>query len=229
MEQNNTDPKPQVQVAPSSASKSPNLGKFLNPKIIFIILGMVILGEVIWGAKTLFSPTSSDSNNAVDNIKNPANPDERSSSSNKKVSGGQIILESEKNTYKVAETVAVDVTLSTGGFKTDGTDVILKYDPAFLEPIRGDIFEKGDIYGDFPGIRSDSVKGLVYASGISTSEDGFEGDGIFGTFKFKPKKIGSTSIELLFTKDSTTDSNIIESKSAKDILNSSSSLEIIIQ
>lgn len=223
MEQNNTDPKPQVQVAPSSASKSPNLGKFLNPKIIFIILGIIILGEVIWGARTLLSPSSSeDSGSAFDIIKNTAIPDE-------KVSGGQIILDSEKKTYKISETVAVDVTLSTGGFQTDGTDVILKYDPQILEPIKNDIFEKGDIYGDFPGIRNDAARGLVYASGISTSEGGFEGDGIFGTFKFKPKKTGSTSIELLFTKDSTTDSNIIESKSAKDILNNPSKLDLTIE
>src|SRR3989344_26618 len=219
---NNTGPKPQVQVS-SPISKAPSLGKFLNPKIIFIVLGMIILGEGVWGARTLLSPASSeDSGSAFDITKNTANPD-------KKVSGGQIILETEKNTYKVADTIAVDITLSTGGFKTDGTDVILKYDPQVLEPIRNDIFEKGEIYGDYPGVRNDTAKGLVYASGISTSQEGFEGDGIFGTFKFKPKKIGSTSIELLFTKDSTTDSNIIESKSAKDILNNPSKLDITIE
>jgi hypothetical protein len=187
------------------------IGKVLNPKTIFIVLVVILVVEVVIGVKTLLSPVEKGQPTGPPDLVEPTN-----------LPG--IVLSANKDSFKVGEEIELQVNLTTGEYSTDGTDVVLGFDPQSLEPM-DKFFEKGSIYQDYPGVRKDLTKGTVFASGISVSS-GFKGSGVFGTFKFKAKKVGKSIVELKFTKGLTTDSNIIESKSAKDLLEQGAKVEI---
>lgn len=186
----------------------------LSPKVVFVILVIVLVVELVIGAKTLLSPVQSPQ----------ATPQPQVISSNK----ATLTLSTERTNYLVGDEVLVKVTLSTGSYQTDGTDVLIQFDPQVLEPA-DNFFEKGTLYQDYPGVRKDQLKGTVSASGITVSSGGFKGTGVFGTFKFRAKKVGKSLVELKFTTGSTTDSNIIESNSAKDLLEEGSKIEIKVE
>lgn len=185
----------------------------LSPRVVFVILGVLLVVELYLGAKTLLSPIGQPQTTPLPQ---------------KLTQKATLTLSTSKTNYLVGEQVSVSVTLDTSEHTTDGTDTILKYDPQILEPTT-DFFEKGSLYQDYPGVKKDQLKGEVLASGITVSSGGYKGKGIFGIFKFKAKKVGTTSIELKFSPSSTTDSNIIESKSAKDLLEEGSKVEIKVE
>lgn len=188
----------------------------LSPRVVFLILGTILILEVIIGVKTLLSP-----------VETSPPLSQPTTSPQKVTTGASINLSLDQQSYEAGAEVLVSVNVSTGDYLTDGTDVVLQFDPQVLEPTK-DFFMKGSIYQDYPGARKDLAKGIVSTSGIAVS-DPFKGSGVFGTFKFKAKKRGVSLIELKFSPSSTTDSNIIESKSAKDILEEGSKVEIKIE
>lgn len=185
----------------------------LSPRVVFVILGVLLVVELYLGAKTLLSP-----------IKKP----QTTPLPQKLTQKATLTLSTELTNYLVGQEVLVKVILSTGSYQTDGTDVLIQFDPQVLEPA-DNFFEKGTLYQDYPGVRKDQLKGTVSASGITVSSGGFKGTGVFGTFKFKAKKVGKSLVELKFTPSSTTDSNIIESNSAKDLLEEGSKVEVKVE
>lgn len=178
------------------------LSQVLRVRTIFIILGVVIVLEIIFSIRMLTSPISTKKVAKIAPI-----------------SGGQIILTTAQRNYALGETVPVTIRVSTGGHITDGTDVVLKYDPKILEAPKDNFFTKGTIYGDYPPINIDRAKGIVRLSGITIlSKSGFNGVGVLGILNFKASAPGKVNLSLESKKGSTTDSNIIEGKTAQDIL-----------
>lgn len=187
-----------------------NLVKNL-PKLIFAVLGVVIVFELIQGYKTLKSSNLS----FTPNLQNSA--------------GAKIELQSPKNQYSVGEKIPVTISVFTGGKPTDGTDVILFYDPNLIEATGSGLFTKGTIYSDFPIATSNPSKGQILISGItSLSQSGFNGAGIFGILNLTAKASGKTTVQVDFKPNTTTDSNIVESLSAKNILTSVKNLDLVI-
>lgn len=182
-------------------------------KIIFIILGVVILIEIIIGLKTLLSPVPTPKKPVV----------------NVSVSQGQILLSSPKQIFLVGEIVPVNIRVSTGGHPIQGVDLVVKYDPSKLTASSSG-FIKGEAYDDYPVANIDVDKGILRMSGIvSVGKPGFIGNGNFGTINFKAKSVGSSDISLIFSPGSTNDSNMIEVGSSKDVLGQVSDVKINIQ
>lgn len=172
----------------------------MSYKIIYVLLVLVIVVELGLGLKTLLTPLPQ-------------------AGQVQSVSDGQVILSSEKTGYKIDEEILVDIKLSTGGHTTVGTDLVLKFDPNFLEVSGDDFFESGKAYTDYPGVSVDNENSQIILSGIVLNDQaGFNGVSNFGTVMFKAKKTGRTRVSVEFTKGLTVDSNIIETVSAKDIL-----------
>lgn len=139
---------------------------------------------------------------------------------------GQIILLASKDQLRLGEGVRVTIKVSAGGHATQGTDVILKFDPEYLEIIPSSIY-KGGVYPEYPLASADNKNGLVKISGISSSKTKtFKGVGIFAFLDFKSKKAGNTKISVLFEKDKTNESNIIEAGTSVDILEKVNSLTL---
>lgn len=196
----------------TEALKKPSkLKRFFNFRLIFLVLGFIILGEVLWGVRVLtqnITQSSPTSDTSVEQIGPP-----------------MIILAAANKKYKIGDVVTVTIGITTGNNFTDGADVVLKFDQTVLESSPSN-FTKGNIYSDYPFVKIDNNKGLVQISGIAALDKGFLGTGVFGKLNFKVKSKGVGKIDVVFDPEKTTDSNITESKTAKNILENTSNLVI---
>jgi hypothetical protein len=180
------------------------------PKIIMAALVVGIVIELFVGIRTLTRPTvkRADATNTI--------------------GVGKIVLDSARTNYAVGDSVPVVVRIVTSGRATDSTDLILKYDPNILEATSSSI-ANGTIYKDYVISEVDSAAGTVSVSAITPpNTEGFVGTGEFSTINFKAKKEGTTAVTVDFSKGSTTDSNIVETGVAIDILDEVYNLNLAI-
>lgn len=116
---------------------------------------------------------------------------------------------------------SVDVNLDTGGANTDGTDVILKFDRTRLTAVS---VTPGTIYPDYPSNSPDNSTGTINISGLASISQPFNGSGKFATINFTANPgatTGLTQVTFDFDpndKEKTTDSNVVESGTVRDIL-----------
>ncbi|EKD90563.1 MAG: hypothetical protein ACD_30C00112G0004 [uncultured bacterium] len=121
--------------------------------------------------------------------------------------------------------LGVNIELDTQGGQTDGTDVILIFDPTKLSVKTSDI-TNGKIYQDYPGNSVDAQSGKLSISGISSVSEPFTGKGTFATVQFhvlENAPTGATLIRFDFDpndKTKTTDTNVVERGTIADLLSS---------
>lgn len=140
-----------------------------------------------------------------------------------------ITLTSTSNNLKLGESVKVNINVSSEKM-VDGVDVIVFYDPNLLMVEENTAAKKpvtpGSMFTDYPVNEVDQVKGRIGFSGIGSETKGIVAKGVMGTVNFKAKAAGKAVITVDFKKKSTVDSNIIETKTSKDIIDGVSGLEI---
>lgn len=185
----------------------------MTRKKIIILVGVVIVIELIGAyfymnrntppAKTTKSPTVS--------LAKPSSTEPIVT----------IDLQSSKSSIKVGEKVEITAVI-TSPLPTDGTDLVVIYNPKLLK-IVPDAKTKaplktGTLYDDYPSNIVDEKNGRISVSGISLNDKSTPTIGEFGTLTFKALASGPTVVVLEFVPDKTTDSNVIESKTARDIL-----------
>lgn len=205
---------------PSNNGTPNRLSSLFQSKALLIILVLVIALLSV-GGYLLYNQArgNSTSPTTVDATTQPVAP----------LSGGKIILVSDNTSYKVGEEFLVNIRVDTGGYTTDGTDLVIKYDPTILESTSEKAFEKGPIYQDYPVINIDNQNGMIQVSGIASLNKtpyGFNGIDTFGILKMRAKKAGSGSLDITFAQGSTGDSNIIETSQSKDVLESVQNLKL---
>ena len=189
---------------------------FSGPKIIFTILGIILLVEFVYAVKVLTSPA-------------PVAPTPPPASKNTVLlSGGKISLGVPKTSFAFNEVISVNVMVESGGHDLDGVDLIIRYDPKILEATSGGII-KGKIFDEYPLKSVDSKKGLIAISGISSLKSSFKGTGLFATMNLKAKAPGITALTVDFATGSTSDSNLVEAGSARDILEAVNNLELTVR
>lgn len=209
------------QNVPQPASSS---GK---KKVFFILLGigvLVLIGELIWAYMNFTNQSAPSTNQNVQN----------QPTINTTLSNGIISLTAPKTTLKVGEKLTVTINASSSGALTDGTDLIITYDPKILsiETVGEDKkpIVVSDIYTEYPSNSLDpNNPGVITASGISSEQNGIPINGVFGSMIFTAKAPGKTTIGVQFDPTLTSESNIIETKSGMDILNSVQNLEVVVQ
>lgn len=190
----------------------PNKKWWQTWRIIYPILGVVLLVEIVLGLKTLLAPLPKSTKQSLQPI-----------------TGASISLFSDKPNIKLGETVPVKVRVWTGGRITSGTDLVLRFDPKVLEA-SSTAFVRGKIYTDYPLISVDSQRGVIRVSGIaSTAKAAFSGIGEFGVINFKAKGIGVTTLTVDFKKGLTNESNVMGVSTNEDLLEKVNSLKITIQ
>lgn len=204
---------------PSSSSVK-NSGSWFKKnivKILLIVLGVAVVGELIFGAVTLFSPAT------VRNL-NIMQPDMN------EIGGAKFSLVPDKASYKKGETVNVDVKVFTGGYTTASVDLVLKYDPLFLKPVGENFVTAGQIYQEFLPVQVDNQEGLIGMSGIMTEEGrGFSGVGSFAKISFIALKDGQTEVTVDYEANSTTDySNMVLQGTMQDVLSGVDVARVII-
>lgn len=206
-------------------TKTPSSSKFTLPPVVkkllpLIILAALVIAGVVVGINFFKNRQSGQSTDQVGQIL--------------PLTGGEIAIVSEKTDYRVGEVVPVVVKVSTGGYTTLGTDLVLKYDPNILEIAGAQNIVNGDAYNEYPAKTFDQQQGMVGISGISSiNSSGFNGIATFATINFRAKSAGKASLKVEFTPGGTAESNIIrlgdDQSASEDILAKVSDLELIIK
>ncbi len=189
---------------------------FSGPKIVFIILGVIIFGELIYAVRSL-TVTSSPGTLPI------FQPSPQSQNS-----VGKISLTVSKSDFSVNETVPVSVIIDTASNTVSGADLIIHYDPKVLDATAGGVL-KGKIFDEYPFVSVDPKKGLISISGISNLKNSFKGKGEFALLNLRAKAVGKTSLLIDFKKGSTTNSNLVDAATSKNILEQVDNLELNIQ
>lgn len=207
-----------VNSLPSSQTLKNSNGWFKKNivKILLVVLGVAVVGELIFGAVTLFSPAT------VRNL-NVLQPDMN------ELGGAKFSLVADKASYKKGDAVVIEAKVFTGGYTTDSADLVVKYDPAFLKPISENFVSVGQIYSEYPPVQVDNQTGLVGISGITlASNSGFLGVGSFARLNFTALKDGQTDVIVDYQPDSTADSNIVLSGSMQDVLSGADNAQVVV-
>lgn len=123
-------------------------------------------------------------------------------------------------TFNKGCSFSLDINLDTGGAATDGTDVVLLFDPSKLTV---NSITPGTIYSDYPGSNFDNSAGKITVSGLSSVTSSFTGHGVLASLAFTVVNVATSSTQIKFDFDpndkaKTTDSNVVDRNSAADIL-----------
>lgn len=140
------------------------------------------------------------------------------------VHGASLNLSPAGGVFNKSCNYAVDINLNTGGQNTDGTDAIIKFNPS---QITVSSITPGSIYPDYPTANPDNTKGTISISGLSSVSTPYNGSGKFATLNLtinSNASAGSTA-QLTFdfdpnNKSKTTDSNVVQTATVVDILDS---------
>jgi len=186
----------------------------VNKRIIYLIMAIgaiVLVVELAWAYSALYK-TSQNTPPAVKSILD---------------SSAKVSLTTSSTNVKVGDQISVVITITSTAL-TDGTDLIINFDPKALEvvPITNVPVSGGSIYTEYPNNKLDLTKGIIAVSGISSEKDGRLANGVFGTIIFKAKALGNTNINVMYSPGATDESNVIETATGKDILGSVQNLQL---
>lgn len=125
------------------------------------------------------------------------------------------------SSYNQACTYSADINLDTEGQNTDGSDVILLYDPT---KINVSSIDNGIIYPSYLGKNVDNNAGKVTLSGLSSVNQAFNGKGVFATVNFNVlanASLGDATMRFDFDASNptkTNDSNVFERGTIAELL-----------
>jgi len=192
---------------------------FTNKKIILGAVGLIVVLEIIWAGWILTRPSASS-------ITRSTTPS--ASDTNK---GSSINLVASKTDVRVGENITVTASVFSTK-STDGVDLVLNFDPKLLQieaTSTASPVITSNLYSDYPLNQVDNTLGKVLVSGISSLDKGVIPNGALATLVFKAKAAGKASINVEFQKGKTNDSNITETKTSKDLLESVTNIELNIK
>ncbi len=134
-------------------------------------------------------------------------------------------------TSKVGDEFTIDLSLDTGSNsannQTSGIDAILAYDPNVLTPIDADPqiagvqIVPGVLFELVQANKVDTTLGQIsFSAGQQTTGQPVTAHGeVVATARFKAIAVGRSPLRLSFTSGLTSDSNVIQPKTGRDLLN----------
>lgn len=113
----------------------------------------------------------------------------------------------------------VSILLNSNGAKIDGIDAQLTFDPAALEILS---INQTTLFPTYPVKTSDNSAGTITVSAVANPGEPIATSTptALASIRVKPRKAGSASVNYVFVKGSTTDSNVVENATNLDILTS---------
>lgn len=191
---------------------------------VVVILVLVVLVELAWGAMALFQKPSKVS--TIDTTKPAAVTPQV------EPKAAALMVQADKKELKVGEVATFTITISsTTAIK--GTDTILSFDPKLFTldktSTTSAMVKVGTLFDTYQENQIDEKKGTIVIAGINESTDGKKVDGVLGTFTLKAKAKGVAKLDFVFSPGHTTDSNVVESKSGDDVLQQVKGVELIIK
>ncbi len=124
--------------------------------------------------------------------------------------GGDYIFDG-KTSYPVG------IILNSAGRSIDGADIIITFDPKKVQ-VEGSAVTVSNDFEQYPVNKIDNAAGKIRLSALTFSAKAVTG--IMGTFRFRPLGAGAVNFSFDFKPGATTDTNVADHASAKDILGS---------
>jgi hypothetical protein len=110
----------------------------------------------------------------------------------------------------------VGIIVSSGEKSLDGVDIIINFDPKMAQVV-GKV-TTANLFEQYMVNSIDNVSGQIKLGALTFTPKPVTG--VVGTFKFTPLKPGTVDFTFVFTPGSTTDTNLAETKTARDVLGS---------
>ncbi|MDD4351905.1 MAG: Ig-like domain-containing protein [Candidatus Gracilibacteria bacterium] len=154
--------------------------------------------------------------------------------------GSSLKLVSESDTYAVGDSFDLEIHLNTAGVESDHVEVLLMYDPLFLELIDADAEELGlqitpaDLYETVLSNTVDAEEGLIDFSMLSLDPENYNNtttDELLATLSFKALLAGSTDVEIVYSAEEQDleDSNVYNAETNEDTLVTVESATLVIE
>lgn len=131
-------------------------------------------------------------------------------------SNNSLFLVVNPSQVKVNDPVQVAVSLHASGKMLSGSDVILKYDPAYLSA--SDNLTLGEYFSSYPLKLIDNDKGTVRLTAFGGKKETISSPIVIFTVTFKALKPGKTELVIDYQKGSTNKSTLVERGTSKNIL-----------
>lgn len=193
--------------------------------VLFLILGLVI-------AVLAFKSARDIRDHAAVPIVNPSPFIETVviSSPKTNLAVPSVRLVTRKDSYRINETIPVDLYIHTGGLETDELHVVMSYDPSLLDIDLAtlavlDLYKSVTIDSNKKG---EFVMTLFTTSGLEYVPVATNTDVKIATVMFKPRTFvdAATKIQLKFSPDNTTQTSLFQfSQGSRSTLNSLKSVE----
>lgn len=120
-------------------------------------------------------------------------------------------------TFAVGTSYPVGIVLDSAGKTIDGVDIVINFDPTKAR-VEGTSLSTTSIFEQYPQNEVDNARGIIKLSGLTFTPKPLTG--IITTFRFQPLVKGEVNFTFSFTPGATTDTNIADHDTAKDILGS---------
>jgi len=132
-----------------------------------------------------------------------------------KIQKASLSISPNSGSFSKDQTFSVDILMDTDNLITAGADIILKYDPSFLEVIAIDTQES--VFKNFVQ-KKITEDGKIVISALAPPKEGIKGKGKIASITFKGIKRGKTKVYFVYTKGLTDDTNLSEFGTGEDIL-----------
>lgn len=192
-------------------------------KFLFVFLGLVLVGELIWAVYYLTDPLKF--------FRGKPTPSSFSSIADEKA---VLFLDPPFGEFDQGTPVELKIVLDSRGNLVLGTDVVLRFDHNFWEIIDGDLKTEGiqivpgTIFPRHLGNKVNLSQGKITFSGLAEVDQPFSGRGILAKIELAPKKKGTTKIFFDYQPGATNDSNVTGT-GTKDLLDKAAGGEYIIK
>lgn len=113
-------------------------------------------------------------------------------------------------------------------YKLYGADVILLYDPQFIE-VRQDSLSFGDYFNSFPRQQVDQENGIIKVTAISGRQENMKNEDKLFSFEFTALKAGQTKVDFDFKLGETNTTTLVEKETSKNILETVEGITINIE
>lgn len=138
---------------------------------------------------------------------------------------GTYKLKLDKLQSRIGDVITADAAFSLLGKRVTGSDVILIFDPEFLQ-VEG-LISPGDFFAYYPRNDIDNNAGVIRISAFqATSQEPVTGEISLFKVKFRTKKQGETMLDFQFEKGKTDLTTLVEYGTSRNILESAQGAQI---